>query len=230
MSHTTFRQYAVAILVAVGFIAIFLLYLSVRQGTISLSAFNESLADTTLAILAVILLIGPLCRLYQVFDKWINYRKELGILALLVVLLHVYLSLFPLARGGPLGFFRAKPLSAFTGLAAFLIMAWLFTISIERVKTRLGVSRWWKMQYRGVRLATPLALAHVTVLKYPGWVRWFSQTSEQSLPPLSLLVALFTLYVLMVRLSELGGARLAKIVTSTGLIVFIITTTWLFLR
>lgn len=222
MSNTTIskesvRQYAVATAVSATVMATLSLYLFVRRGYFTLTIANKAIAATALVVLGIVLLIGPLCRVYDRLDRWAIYRKELGILAFIASAIHVYLSMFPLSRGGPFGFYLARPAPAAFGLFGLLLMIGLFIISFESIKNRLGASRWWKLQYRGVRLAGIAAALHLAVLKAPGWIDWWNgrfptDVARPSLPPASLLAALFAVFVLLVRLSEVTGRTTARYV------------------
>lgn len=235
MSKESLRQYMAAAVTAFGLAAGLGLYLTVRRGYFDLSIINKSLASASLLLLGIVLLLGPLSRLYQRFDKWINYRKELGVLAFFLGAAHVYLAMFPLARSGPWGFYRDKPLAAYPGLLGLAIMLILFILSFEVMKKKLGVQRWWKIHYRGVRLAALAVLFHMSVLKYSEWIAWLGGETGKKLaqpgwPPASLLVAVFSGLVLLVRISELAGQKMAQKLVPVWLTITSGLLIWLFIR
>lgn len=226
------RQYFVAGLISIATTGGLILYLTARRGYFDLSIVNKSLASGSLIMLGIVLLIGPLSRLYQRFDTWINYRKELGILAFFLGVVHVYLSMFLLAKRGPFGLFQSRPLVAYSGLLALVIMVFLFIISFEKIKAKITTVKWWKMQYWGARIAALAVLFHMTVFKYPEWGKWLAGDAGKlaipSWPPASLLVALFSAFVLLVRISELFGPKAARFLTPVWLGTVIITSVLLF--
>lgn len=228
----TLRQYLVAGLVSVAIAGGLILYLTARRGYFDLSIVNKSLASASLILLGIILLLGPLSRIYNRFDKWINYRKELGILAFFLGAIHVYLSMFPLAKRGPFGLFQSRPLVAYSGLLALLIISYLFIISFEKIKAKINSAKWWKMQYLGARIAALAVLFHMTVFKYSEWGKWLAGDTDKlaipSWPPASLLVALFSAFVLLVRISELFGLKAAGFLTPVWLGAMVITSILLF--
>lgn len=234
ISRESVRQYAMASIIAAGLMTVLALYLTVRRGYFDLSILNKSLASTSLLLLGVILLLGPLSRVYDRFDRWLIYRKEFGIIAFFLGTMHVYLAMFPLARRGPFGFYLARPESAFPGLAGLVIMMILFAFSFEIVKQKLEQTTWWKLQYRGVRLAALAVLFHMSILKYPEWLSWYQgnagQIAKPSFPPASLLVALFSVLVLLVRLTELFSHRAVRTLIPVYALVALGTAAWLFLR
>lgn len=202
-------------------------YAAVRYGVEGLSTLNKSLATSTLFLLGIVLLLGPLSRLFTLFDHALKYRKELGVLTFFTGAAHVYLSMFPLARRGPLGFYAAQPLSAYAGLTGFVIMVILFLLSNATIERALGPKLWWKLQYWGARLAFIAVAFHMIVLKYTGWGAWFADKS--SLPPLAILATVFAAFVLVVRLSELFGQRAARAITQLSFLAATGFTAWLFI-
>lgn len=229
------RQYLAALATAAVTAGGLAAYLTLRRGYFDLSIVNKSLASTSLLLLGIVLLLGPLSRLYQRFDRWVNYRKELGILAFFLGGVHVYLSMFPLAKSGPLGLFQSRPLVAYLGLAGLVIMAALFVISFEKIKAKINYAKWWKAQYTGARIAAIAVLFHMAVFKYSEWGKWLGGETNRKLaqpgwPPASLLVAVFSGFVLLVRLAEFFSLRLAKALVPLFSVAALGVAGWLFLR
>lgn len=229
------RQYAVAAIVTALTVWFVYRYAVVRYGVTGLSSFNKSLATSTLFFLGIVLLLGPLSRLFTMFDHALKYRKELGVLTFFTAAAHVYLSMFPLARRGHFGFYLSQPLSAYSGLAGLVIMFLLLILSVGFVERLLGTRLWWKMQYWGARLAFVAVALHFVVLKYQGMVQWFVERGAGGiqgmlwLPPISLLAAVFTAFVLLIRVSELFGPRAARAITQVSFLATTVFTVWLFL-
>lgn len=221
MTKEAVRQYLVALAVTALISGGISYYLIARNGAFIPSIANKGLADGSLALLGIVLLIGPLSRLYNRFDSWINYRKELGILAFVTGAIHVYLSMFVLARRGPLGLYQSRPLVAYSGLLGLIIMAYLFIISFEFIKKKMGIKAWWRMQYWGARITGVAIFVHMAVFKYSEWNTWFSGKTEgaalPNLPPTSLLVAIFFAFILLTRLSEALNSKAAKFLTPVWL-------------
>jgi len=234
-SGESIRQYAVAAVVTVLTVLLVYRYAAMRYGVEGLSTLNKSLATSTLFLLGIVLLLGPLSRLFTLFDHALKYRKELGVLTFFTGAAHVYLSMFPLARRGPWGFYASQPLSAYAGLAGLIIMFILLLLSGAAVEQAIGTRMWWKLQYWGARLAFVAVAFHMIILKYSGWGPWFADRGAgstqgiASLPPLTILATVFIAFVLIVRLSELFGPRAARIVTQASFLLTTGFTVWLFL-
>lgn len=234
-SGETHRQYAVAAVVTLMTVWLVYRYGAVRYSVEGLSTLNKSLATSTIVLLGTVLLLGPLSRLFTIFDHALKYRKELGIMTFFIGLTHVYLSMFPLARRGSWGFYTSQPLSAYPGLASLVIMLILLLLSSGVMERMLGSKLWWRLQYWGARVAFVAGAFHFIVLKYLGMVEWFKNRGAGgtlgmlTLPPISLLASLFVTFVLVVRLSELFGSQKARIITQLSFLTISIFTVWLFI-
>lgn len=221
------RQYVVAGVVTAVVVWLVYRYAVVRYGVAGLSSLNKSLATSTLFLLGIVLLLGPLSRLFAIFDHFLKYRKELGILTFFTGVTHVYLSMFPLARRGPFGFYQNQPLSAYAGLTGLVIMVFLLLLSNAAIERAIGTKLWWKLQYWGARLAFIAISFHMIILKYAGWGKWFAD--RQILPPLALIATVSVAFVLVVRLSELFGSAAARRITQLSFLAAGAFTVWLFL-
>lgn len=221
------KQWLVAILTAGATLALLTFYLFLRRGYINLYIVNKVLGNASLVLLAVVLLLGPLSRLYQRFDSWVLYRKELGILAFVAAILHALISFFVLSERFTLKYYLQGHLVPFLlGLAGVAVLTALFILSFEKIIAFVGRERWWRWQYWGVRLVGLFALLHLIILKYPGWVSWLSRGGSDELlrpfiPPASLMVGLLGIFVLLVRLSEFLGVKVARLLTALLLIVLL---------
>jgi DMSO/TMAO reductase YedYZ heme-binding membrane subunit len=228
------RQYAFAGLVTAALVGAVYEYGMIRYGVADLSTLNKTLAMGTLFLLGIVLLLGPLSRIYDMFDGLFKYRKELGVLTFFTGATHVYLTMFPLARRGPFGFFIGQPYSAYPGLAALIILFILFVLSYGMFQ-RKSPKLWWKIQNWGVRLAFVAIAVHTIVLKYAGWVTWFADrggtatVGNPALPPMALLGTVFVAFVALVRVSEFFGARTARAISSISFLLATAGTIWLFL-
>lgn len=209
----------------------------IASGEAGMSALNVSLAASTLFLLGIVLLLGPLSRLFNRFDWALKYRKELGIMSFFTGLAHVYLVMFPLARNGPWGLYTSRPLSAYPGLEALIVLFILFAIS-NRFATRvMGAKLWWQLQYWGARAAFALIAFHMVVLKQKTIMSWLipgdvpMTPGVVHYPPLIIWETQFVLLILVIRLSELFGVKAARIITIVMSISVLAMMAWaMFLR
>ncbi len=213
-----FRPYAISYALASGMLFVLSLYLYARRGYFDLYISNKAIADTSLYLLGLVLLSGVLGRLYQKFDALLGLRKALGIFAGIFALLHFFISLFFLPTHFTLNGYLTRGLIPFIfGLASTAAMTALLLLSIDVLSKKIPKALWWKMQYWGVRLAGITLLLHLVIMKYNGWITWFmegggDELTRPYLPTESILSGAFGIFVLLVRGSELFGAKIAKLV------------------
>lgn len=202
------------------------------SGEQGLSVLNVALAAGTLFLLGIVLLLGPLSRLFSRFDWALKYRKELGIMSFFTGLAHVYLVMFPLARNGPWGLYQSRPLSAYPGLEALAVLFVLLIISNTYATKVLGARLWWQMQYWGARIAFVLIAFHMIALKYKTILAWLVpggmalEPGAIHYPPLIVWETQFVLLVLVIRLSELFGAKAARSITIVMSLSVILMMAW----
>ncbi|KKQ67523.1 MAG: hypothetical protein A3F95_01525 [Candidatus Nealsonbacteria bacterium RIFCSPLOWO2_12_FULL_39_31] len=209
------RQYFRAFLLALVILAVFSLYLFLRRGYFNLLILNKSIASTSLVLLGAILLIGPFSRFYNRFDKWLIYRREIGIAAFLLALAHSIIS-----YSG-----RTSP-ALLWGMISLAILALLFFTSHKFVESRMSRRFWVEFQSWGIRLGALFAFWHLTILKYSSWLKWISLERDQKLvlpdlPPASLIGALFIGFVAITRFAEILGVKTARKIFEISFIVLI---------
>ncbi|HLC95273.1 MAG TPA: hypothetical protein VJH89_02185, partial [Patescibacteria group bacterium] len=96
------------------------------------------------------------------------------------------------------------------GLIGVSLLLFLFIISFKKAIDLIGASRWWFLHRWGLRLVILFTLLHVFVMKWAGWVKWFTKgggvpTAELAnpwLPGLGILASLFIAWVTIVRIYE----------------------------
>ncbi|MBI3963852.1 MAG: ferric reductase-like transmembrane domain-containing protein [Candidatus Kerfeldbacteria bacterium] len=231
-----FQQYGVAVALATLLFAVLSVYLIFRRGYYDFYIANKVFAGVAAVCIGVILLIGPLSRFSRALGRYIQYRKELGIVAFLLALIHGVVSLFFLPSKFPLsGFFGTLRWPFLFGLSATIVLVAAFVISNDRAMAAIGGKRWWWLQNWGVRFAFLLTLLHVFVMKWNGWVQWYTVGGGRDLihpewPGAGLLVGWFMAFVVLVRLAEFGGPRLGRAVWYVSIValpaIYIATFWW----
>lgn len=218
----TFRM---AITIAIALFTLLSLYILFRRGYYNLYIANKAFAGTGALLLGIVLLIGPLSRMFSFADRYVRHRKELGIVAFLFATAHGIVSLFFLPSKFPLsGYIGTAYWPFIFGLTALIVLGVLFFLSIDRSMQSIGKALWWRLQYWGVRISFILIMLHVLIMKWGGWVAWYregggKELAQPQLPGAGLLVGWFMGFVLFVRLTELTGIRLGKIAWYAGIIL-----------
>lgn len=218
LSESSDAQYIIAVVVAGIVYYSVIWYTKVASPELAAVAINRGMSMGTLVLLGMVLLLGPMTRIFGgAWRTLFMFRKELGVVAFVTALAHVYLSMFVFARHGPFGFYTGVPWSAYPGLVAITIMAILCFFSFHKTQSLLPPALWWKMQYMGARTAFFGIMMHVVVLRYDAWFAWVQGSfggGNPALPPVALLGALFAFYVLAIRLIDFSKHQAKQSVAS----------------
>src|SRR6185369_10777698 len=161
-------DYAVAFFVAFLLFVFFGTYLYIRRGYMfdapltadPLYVPNKVIASTGLVMLGLVFLIGPVSRYFDKFDKWIGYRKEVGIVAGFLLIAHGVISYAFSPKKFPADtFFEPYNFNTtLAGLAGILLLVFLTVISLKFFIEKLGGVRWWFLQRWGLRLVVVFSL------------------------------------------------------------------------
>jgi len=220
-SNLYIKPFLFAFFMFIGYCA----YLFLRRGYIDLYIANKAIAGVSFTLLCVVFVLGTITRLFSLFDKYLMYRKELGIVSFGYALAHSFISFFMLPQHFPLSRFMSFPPSFIFGLSGLIVLIILAIYSSQQIIEKLDRKKWWKLQNWGLRIAFVFVLLHVIPMKWNGWTGWFSGTGGANLaipqlPPLSILVSLFGIYVLIVRVVEHVFTQKLKLVVHVTTIVY----------
>lgn len=212
------RDYVIALLIASALTVFMGLYIFIRRGYLfdapptadPLFVPNKVIASAGTVLLAFTFLIGPIVRYFDRFDKWLGYRKEIGIVGGFLVIFHGIITYFFLPLKMPSSKLDFLDWDLTAGLIGIFLLIFLFILSFKKVIEMLDGSRWWLLQRFGLRLVILLALIHVYGMKWAGWMKWLKQgggtpTAELANPwmaGLGILIMLFVTWVVIVRLYE----------------------------
>lgn len=224
-------RYFTAFIVTATLTALTSGYLFLQFGAFDIFMFNRAIAEGSLLALAGVLLIGPITRAFDIFDRWLLYRKEMGIMAFVFGLAHAALSAFGLPGRSWSGFLERNPNAFWTGLIALAIFAVLFIFSFELIIKLIPRSLWWSLQNWGVRLAGLLVVAHLYFLRQAAWIRWYNQggTMEMMrpfLPPITVVASILAIGVLLIRLSEFAGKKMRPMAIQLSLVLTVLALGW----
>jgi len=212
------KQYGVAFFLAVPIFVSLSLYIFYRRGFYDLYIANKVFAGDGAMLLGIVFILGPLSRFFNFFDRYLQYRKEIGIVAFFLILVHGLVSLFFLPSRFPISrYFSSINWSFIYGLLGLVVLVLLFLISNNKVENIIGTKTWWRLQNWGLRIVIGLTVLHVFIMKTPGWLSWYRIGGEATLahpelPGGGLLVGWILVFVVLVRLSEFGGMRFGRIV------------------
>ncbi|MDP2838227.1 MAG: hypothetical protein Q8O53_03050 [Candidatus Moranbacteria bacterium] len=215
---SSMRDYLISLLIAASLTVFMGFYIFIRRGYFfdapstadPLFVPNKVIASVGTVLLAFTFLIGPIVRYFGRFDKWLGYRKEIGIVGGFFIFFHAIISYFFLPLKFPQSKIDLDSITFGAGLIGIFLLISLFIISFKKAIDIIGASRWWFLQRWGLRLVIALTLIHVYTMKWAGWVKWLTKgggapTAELAnpwLPGLGIMVTLFFTWVVIVRLYE----------------------------
>lgn len=208
--YNDIRDYIIASIIGIIIFSIFSLYIFERRGYYDLYIMNKVFAGTSLVLLCIVLLIGPLCGFSQKFTPCLTFRKELGMLSFFLALAHSIISFFFLPSRFPLSHLFSEDIVPFAfGLLSIILLTGIAIISNNFFMNKLGAQRWWFIQRWGARIAFILVFLHLTVMKYPGWITFFTKGGSAELAKPYLWPASFIVFIISVILI---GIRIIDII------------------
>lgn len=230
------RYYSHSLLISISMFVVLSSYVFMRRGFYDLFIANKIFAGVAALMIGIVLLMGPLSRMFEIFDRYLIHRKGLGITAFVYALLHSIVSFFLLPERFPMTrYFNEGKITFFFGLTAMIALTILFVLSWSKLADAIGRKRWWLIQNWGVRVAFLLVVFHVYIMKWKGWVTWYQIGGSDDLlrpylPGASLLIAWFMLFVFIVRVAECVSIQWAKYTWYIGLatlaVIYVSTFWW----
>ena len=161
------------------------------------NVLNKSVADTSIILIGLSMLLSSLCYFWNFLDSQSIYRRHLGLIGFAFGLVHIGLSqsaLFGLFN--PETWARGAQWPAFTGMVATVIFTVMALISNTYSIKKLG--RAWRPVLRWGYLALIMVFAHVVLLKSARWITWYNG-SMITPPSMSFMVTIFMVLVLVMR-------------------------------
>ncbi|KKS93785.1 MAG: hypothetical protein UV70_C0006G0002 [Parcubacteria group bacterium GW2011_GWA2_43_13] len=234
--HGRMWEYGVAMTIAGILFVVLSVYLYYRRGYYDLYIANKIFAGTSAILLGIVLLLGPLSRAYTIFDRWLKYRKEIGIVAFVLALAHSVSSFFFLSDYFSRARFFTSGLWPFVfGITALSIVCILWILSHKNAVKIFSGKVWWCIHSWGIRCAFIAVALHVGIMKFSGWVDWYKNGGASNLvhpewPGAGLLVGWIIAYVFSVRISEIGKTKAPKVIIPVGFFlligIFVATFLW----
>jgi DMSO/TMAO reductase YedYZ heme-binding membrane subunit len=193
--------------------ALFFLYSLGLGVTPSWRMLNTVSANTGITVIILSLAIGTLSYFFPSVTRFIKYRKEIGIIGFLIVLFHIFVTLFYLRERFPFpaSYLHGKSLLSFSAaLVSTCILTMMTLISNSLAIKFFG--KWWRRLLRVGYLAALLALLHMSLRETRSWSAYLQNIMEP--PPLSILLLWFGVWVILLRISVYFLTRNKK--TETG--------------
>ncbi|MBI5151766.1 MAG: hypothetical protein HZA34_04320 [Candidatus Pacebacteria bacterium] len=159
---------------------------------------NKSFADTSIYLIGLSMVLASVCYFWNVFDRFIVYRKHLGIVGFAFGLMHVYLSFGALQKLFIVQTWQKGAMwPALTGAMALVIFVVMAFVTPSVVAEKLGGKIWRSILQLG-HLGVVLIWLHVYFLKFGYILKWYNE-GMKTLPSSSLIVLMFMTVVIGLR-------------------------------
>ena len=183
-----FRHVVVIVLAVVGTA----LFLYSRAEWSPMHRWNRATADVSLVLVALAMALGPMSRLWRRFVGWLPYRRELGIYAIVLALVHFMIILIGWVQLDLMRLvgFEFHPglqqyvmvqqgfgLANLIGILALLYGAILAITSNDRSIKWLGNSVW-KFVQQGTYVLWWLSVVHTAYFLFMHFLDFHRQTPE----------------------------------------------------
>ncbi len=200
-------------------------YIGLRYEQFSLFIANKALAGTAGALLALVLVTGPMSRVYSKLSFLMMYRKWLGMISFIYAYLHGMITLFGLPDYFPLSRFNLGNAAFICASISLLILILLFLLSFDIFIGSLNRKLWWSIHNWGLRVSVLFGFIHVVLVKYKTWITWFLHQDKGiggMLPPAGLLISVWIICVFGIRLLEYRGRAQAQKIFPLFIAVFLL--------
>jgi len=179
-------------------------YYVVTNASFSQRILNRAVGDVALLLIGLSLILSSVCYFWNFADKYIIYRKHLGLVGTGYMILHIIFSvLFSSYAPFPGYYLEDKRIASFiAALIATIIFVSMAMISNRYAIREIEASRWRKLMRIGY-IAFPLVLFHFGAKGMPYWLPWLTGQSESLFPAFGLIVFLFGLTVILLRIALL---------------------------
>lgn len=162
----------------------------------SIEMILKGFTNTGYLLIGLSLLLGPLGKFWNYFDKFLTYRKQLGIIGFIYILMHGAI--------GTMIYVLPNPdilINNYWGVALGIISLYLlficYAISEIVVIKLLGAKKWRRLLRYMSYTAFILGTIHIYLAKLIVWQNYVN--SDILFPPLSLILFSFGVFVLCFR-------------------------------
>lgn len=153
----------------------------------------KSITNTGYLLIGLSLILGPLGKFWNYFDKFLAYRKQLGIVGFVYILMHGLMATIIYILPSPNILISDYWSIALSIISLYLLFVCYAISEIIVIKT-LGPQRWRRLLRYISYTAFILATIHIYLAKLSVWQNYVN--SDILYPPLSLILFSFGIFVL----------------------------------
>ncbi|MBI4130799.1 hypothetical protein HY468_05760 [Candidatus Roizmanbacteria bacterium] len=214
MSWRTLRLWVLSSLWGVILLLLASGYIIIQTNHIDLFLFNHAIAFAGLFLINMSHALSGMSYFWKIGASKLAWRKELGVVGFVMALLHGTISAFFLK---PIyvfpDFIFDNPLPFIASSSAVLIFTMMFIVSNFGIPRKIGGILWrqlLRVGYAGILLV----MIHMFILAGPAWKNWLIRF-QPVLPPLSLILFVFSVFVLLLRIALWYSLRKKTVQTTS---------------
>lgn len=130
-----------------------------------LSLINRSSAVTSVILLAITLLIGPLSHFYtKYFEKHKDYRKKLGLLAVVYGLIHIFITSYTWNLPKAISYTSSNRSAIILGILVAVLLLAISLTSNKKVFEHIKFPLWKAIQFTSY-VVLALVILHFALIK-----------------------------------------------------------------
>ena len=200
--HSESRLWIETIVYSIILFIVISAYYFITGKSFSGGIFNRIFADLAFILIGISLMLSSICYFWDFADKFIIYRKHLGLVGFAYLVIHILLSIFlpnytPFAEYY-LADIRIKAFIA--AVIATIIFVGMTVISNRLAIHEIGPKRWRHLMRFGF-IAYVLALYHFGAKGIQYWLPWLTGKSESLFPSFGMMSFAFGLTVIILRIA-----------------------------
>ncbi|MDA1317005.1 MAG: ferric reductase-like transmembrane domain-containing protein [bacterium] len=177
-------------------------YYFVQSSSFTGQTVNRIVADLSILLIGISLILSSVCYFWNFADKYIIYRKHMGLVGVGYMILHIVLStVLPNYAPFPGYYLTDARIMSFTAAVLGTIIFALMGIASNRFAIQeIGPQLWRKLMRVGF-IGFAFTLYHFSSKGMPYWSLWFMGESRSVIPSFGLIVFMFGLVVIGLRIA-----------------------------
>ena len=169
---------------------------TVYESVPAIEIMLKGFTNTGYLLIGLSLILGPIAKFWNYFDKFLTYRKQLGIIGFIYVLIHGFIGTIIYILPTP-SILWTNYWAVALGVIGLYLLFVCYAISEIVVIKLLGPKKWRRILRYISYTAFILSTIHIYLAKFPVWQDYIN--SDILFPPLSLILFSFGVFVLVFR-------------------------------
>jgi len=166
---------------------------TVYESVPAIEIILKGFTNTGYLLIGLSLILGPIAKFWNYFDKFLTYRKQLGIIGFIYVLIHGFIGTIIYVLPSPT-ILWTNYWAVALGIIGLYLLFVCYAISEIVVIKLLGPKKWRRILRYISYTAFILSTIHIYLAKLPVWQDYIN--SDILFPPLSLILFSFGVFVL----------------------------------